>query len=1350
MTASSEHIALDRLVRQRTPDGRLAEPEPLSSFDTVQGWVLLADPGAGKTDVFKTLSDARGYYRKVRDFIGLDLPTDWQAPLFIDGLDEVTAGNASGQTVLGQIRTKLQQLGTPQFRLSCREADWRGSVDSQALAQLVGAQNFCELHLEPLNHDQTAALVSHWQGSNLDQANQFIQEAKKRDLDGLLDNPQTLRMLVKAVATGWPASKTQTYEMACANLVREQNDEHLAAHHNSPLSDSTLLEAAGHLCAVMLLSASDSIALRRLAQPAVGVVELTQLGSVDLSAFQAVLRTPLFKGENNLGPVHRTVGEYLGAKYLAAQINAGLPASRVLALMQGEDGGVLPEMRGLQAWLAAVSMSDVRRQLVESDPLGLVLNGDVLRFTREEKLHLLSALHREAEQDPYFRNQNWASSPFGALATADMQDDFRAWLQSPERNAPHLALVNCLLDALRHGQPMPALAGELEKIVRDKSYWPRSRTVALDILASYAREGYDWSVLVQMLLDVYKQDVEDLEDELLGTLLRHLYPDYVSHQEIWRYFRSPKATQLYGEYSRFWDELADATRAAYVPILLDALQASGFHLDYTRDDWTVSRTVEQLLSLGVTSHGADIQAARLNSWLSIALDQHDHNHLQQEAKKTISQWLSDHPDIYKALFEHRLAVGSTETKDAFIQLLRARAGLYQAREPEDAAAWFQSLALRPGANEDLRHQLLSDAFHLTNRKIGADAALQLIEKWLAEHAEDATWANNCLLQNSWPLEPKVQNDIDDEPKRRQRIGERDQKRHAFFSKTLPDFPTGKADLGALIEVANAYLNFYHRASQDTTPQTRLLELLDYNPQWVEWALAGLRRCLLGDALPTTKEIIDLFTQKRRYNLATPCLGAMALRDDEDPNSTLDLPETTLETVLAFALTTPYGKSPKWVAALVRQQPRTAARVIQQLIGQQITAQQESVFGLSALAHDAEYDEVAQLITPTLIENFPAKASQKQLPSLRLLIVTLLARLSTAVQRELLAKRLAMTNLDVAQQVYWLTAAVQIAPEVYLESARQFITKTQARASHAADLIEAQRQENRETELPVAARLFFIGLFGANCGPGWADEDEQGWVTSKMEMGRYVQGLILALAGDPSDEALQGLEDLQKRPDLKHWNEKFKRALYDQRTSRRKAHFKPASVSQVCATLANGKPANAADLWALTLDHLKQLVGEIRNGNTNDYRQYWAGENPKLENDCRNALLSDLKKFLEPLGVSAVPEGRYADDKYADIKVIAAPHQIPIEIKLQNSPDLWTAIEHQLVAKYGRESSSDGYSIYLVFWFGNHLPVKAQGATTKPKTPQELQQQLQATVPDALRHKTAVLVVDCAKPLPTAK
>jgi len=1348
-----DRLPLERSVRARTQDGSLSSPEPLSNYRDVPAWVLLADPGAGKTDTFKTLCAAEGGYdTTARNFVTQPLPSGQVGPIFIDGLDEMAAGGT-----FDQIRANLQLLGTPKFRISCREADWRGNVDSKELQRLVGSDNFAELHLAPLTREQTQDLIAHWQQSSDDEAERFMREAKQRDLSGLLDNPQTLRMLVKAHAANggdWPASKTQTYEMACAQLVQEPNEAHRAAQENNVLPFAQVLEAAGYLSAVMLLSGSATIVRQLPLEAHANTLALSDLSygttAPDKTACQAALHTRLFRGrgtgQREFIPVHRTVAEYQGARYLRSRIDAGLPASRVLALMMGEDGGIVPELRGLHAWLAATASGELRRELIERDPLGVVLNGDVRQFNRDEKLQVLKALRDEATRYTYFRNQNWTSHPFGALATLDMEGDFKTLLQSADRSPPHFSLLDCVLDALVHGQYMPALAPALEQVVRDKTYRPDLRTSALDVLVAYACEDNDWSALTQLLADVDGNMVEDLEDELLGTLLQALYPGHISPAELWRHFRKPKAEDFLGTYWQFWHELAKADISrAEAPTLLDALFSIGYQLSDQRDHLGSSEIVGKLLARGVRLYGTEIDVERLDNWLSLGHNIY-HSPLEAEHKEALKEWLEEHPAIYKALFEYGLQFQLSASDARFGALGRIQLQLYDAAEPDDAGPWYLALA-EASTDGDLRRKLVCKAFGFTEQKVGSDAAIELLEYWSADHANDTYWIDE-LLQCAYPRPECEQQYLDARNKHEERKAERSRERTEFFKKVLLGFEPGPAHLGALVEVANAYLNFFQR-SKEKTPSDRLLELLDQDKEWLRLALHGLRQCLFRDDLPSAAGIVDLHAQSRRYHLASPCLAAMELRYAENPATAFDLSPALLETVVAFRLTTLSYGDDGWFTQLLTQQPLVLASVMSRMISQQIATKTEHIEGLYALARNANYVPVAKQITPQLTAGFPVKASEKLLKNLRLLIVSVLTHLDRETQLSLIADKLGAKGMDVAQQAYWWTAGVLLAPELYLERIQQFVAKTQTRASHVFALIhERSTRGELQADLPLATQVFLIELLGPRSNPSWSKGS--GLVTLEMNIGEYVGSLITMLAGNPDDAATQALTHLQQRQDMKHWNDTLSRALYDQRITRRKARFKPATVTQVCDTLANLKPANAADLWALTVDHLKQRLLEIRNGSSNDYRQYWAGETPKLEDDCRDALLSDLRKLLQPLEISAEREGHYADAKRADIKIIAGALHLPIEIKREMHKEVWTAIGNQLVAKYSKEVASDGYGIYLVFWFTGNPKGKAavNDGGNQPKTPQELQQRLTATVPEALKHKIAVLVVDCSKPQAT--
>ena len=1356
-----ERLPITRTVQARGAQDTWSAPKPITAYNNVHAWVLLGDPGAGKTDAFKSLSQAEGgYYVSARDFVCLAHEPDKQALIFIDGLDEISAGETNGFPVFEQIRTKLQKLGVPKFRISCREADWRGKTDSAALQRLMVGDRFAELHLLPLNRQEQEALVKHWRTSDSVSAAAFIKEAEQRSLEGLLSNPQTLQMLVKATANGWPSGKTQTYQMACTELVQEHNEQWLANTRDTALPNDALELAAGYLCALMLLSGKGLISLQKKGSNTPSAVALPDLPinntAPNIAICRAALHTRLFtgNGQSDFSPVHRTVAEFLAARYVVEQITPKLPVGRVLALMLGKDAGLMPALRGLHAWLAVLAVGDERRDLIKRDPLGVVLYGEVQEFTHPEKLQVLNALSQEAKRDANFRRRSWGSHALGALATADMANDFRQLLTTVDRSAAHLSLVDCVLDAIAHGQGVQALNAELEQVVRDASFWPRTRAAALKVLIAFERDTKQvtelvttrWPVCFQLLADIHSGKVEDSEDDLLGTLLLALYPGAVPATDLWHYFKKPKADFfLYGSFHRFWHEAAKQTApASDVRLLLDALVASGFQLSNQHDRFGTPEIIGELLVRGVTAHGLQIAEPQLHGWLSLGFGPYHQCQLRPAYKKALASWLTDNPSRYKELFEFALGqqTASAETKTHGLWAIFEQ--LYGAKEPDDAPEWYATLADKVDLVH-VRAELLIQAFRLIEKRQGSDAALLMLEGRRACHPNDAAWIDR-ILHVSYPPEGTLKTSLEMNSEHRQYLRNEELEKLAFFEKAMPSFSNGAAPLGALAAIGNAYLNLFEE-SKAITAEARLLELLNKNQSWVELGLQGLRQCLDRTDLPTASDIIKLHAQGRRYNFSIACLAAMALRwAEQDPTDALNLPDALLEMLAAFHLTHPYNQTPDWIKHLVEHRADVVARVMSPLITEQIASKKEHVPGLYALAHDPHYRAVATLVVPHVVKLFPRKAHKNQLQSLRLLIVALMARLDETVQLAVIAERLSDKPGDVAQRVYWLFAGLQIAPTVYLEPAKRYIAHTQARTSHLIALVHEQREsDERLAVYPLDALKFMIGLLGPQCSPWSAHGLVE--VTPAMELARQIESWISALAGMPEEKAQSVLITMLKRQDLKQWAHALNQAVLDQQLTRRKALFKPATATQVAATLANLKPANAADLCALTLDQLKQLASDIRHGNTNNYSHFWDEANTKArsEDSCRDLLLSRLQDRLRLLGIDAQPEGRYADAKRADIRVALEGYNIPVEIKLEGSVDLWTAIEHQLIPRYTREAASDGYGIFVVFWFGGPWQKTAKDGGTKPKTAIELQDRLQRNVPAGLQQKITVLVIDCSLP-----
>ena len=132
------------------------EPRYLEAFRDVPAYVLLGDPGAGKTTAFEAECEALGEQAcriTADEFLTHkegDLPSEWrEKTLFIDGLDEVR-GSAQGASEFREIRKLLRTLGKPRFRLSCRQADWLGVHDQERLESVAPDSGVTVLRLNPL------------------------------------------------------------------------------------------------------------------------------------------------------------------------------------------------------------------------------------------------------------------------------------------------------------------------------------------------------------------------------------------------------------------------------------------------------------------------------------------------------------------------------------------------------------------------------------------------------------------------------------------------------------------------------------------------------------------------------------------------------------------------------------------------------------------------------------------------------------------------------------------------------------------------------------------------------------------------------------------------------------------------------------------------------------------------------------------------------------------------------------------------------------------------------------------------------------------------------------------------
>lgn len=1360
--ASDPDLLVPRTCTTRDDQSGERKSRPLEDFCAAPAYVLLGDPGAGKTASFKREAEATGgHYIRAHEFAALD-PSPQLAgkALFIDGLDEMRAGGGDGRTPLFQVRRHLDRLGRPPFRLSCREADWYGDSDSAALRDAAPGGSLLVLHLDPLSGDDIALLLERKFGRT-DQAD-FIRQAERHGLADLLRNPQTLGLLARAVGESWPDGRRATYELACRQLVRETNPEHRAAKRaNAPTADA-LLDATGFLCAVQLLAGIAGFALDDDAADDQHVLWRELPASCGLP-WLAALESGLFQRderEQQRIPVHRSIAEFLGARHLAALIDTqGLPLGRVVALMASEDGGIVPDLRGLAAWLA-VHCRGGRDELVGRDPLGVVLYGDVRDFPTEDKRRVLAALKAEAERYANFRFEDWTAAPFGALATPDMVPVFLELLASPSRTEADIALLDCALDALRYGPPLAELVASvgqdatrldalLDAAVRDVSYPSHIRHTALKILLRDLPRNAPR--LLSLARDLQAGMVEDEDDQLLGRLLTELFPEFIRPEEVFDFLHPEKQNRLIGDYRVFWGHhLPEDAPNDLLPKLLGQLAPRNPALAKSLGHYQAARMAGGLLARGLETHGDAISDAWLYDWLGAGLDEYEHPRIDGEHQKRVAAWLTERPERYKAV----LLAGAARCigkEDVWPCLFRSASRLYGAEPPVDIVPWYLERAAAETHAELKRHFFEQAAVRLV-RQGGQEwltlGALDYLGPWIAVHPEFEPYLQNFT---SWPIGDWRK---DDAARKREWDKEREQRKEGwrrYFREHLDAIRDGSAHPNVLHDLARAYLWGYLDLQGDT-PRERLADFLGDDRELIDAAYAGFRRSLERGDLPGVAEIVDLEVKGRMHYIRQPCLVGIEELYRADPDAALRLDDEVLRKLLAFHYTWISNEDPAWFAALVKTRPALVAVVLVDYALPLLRKGREHVSGIWPLAYDNAYAEVARVALPELLKGFPLRAKSQLLANaLDPLLKAALLRLDRAALATIVADRLAQGSMSAAQRVHWLACGLMIAPQEYEGPLAAHIGKSKPLAARLGSFLHnRERHSGWSANLPESTLALLIELLAPDAPP----ERPTGahWVSPAMQTADEVRAFIDTLGGNPSEASRQQLERLLALPKLAPWYNRLRHAAYTQRIARRKASFRHLDAAKVCRTLANRDPANAADLAALAYEHLRDLAQKIREGSTNDYLQYWSFDEsnkkplrPKPENDCRNALLSDLTERIGRLGIDAIKEGYYAEDKRADIRVACGGTQgfnVPIEIKKDSHSDLWRAIHEQLIERYTRDPGSDGFGIYLVFWFGGKdMPPPQEGK--KPVSAAELEERLQRTLSPEESRRIYICVINCA-------
>ncbi|MCF1369267.1 hypothetical protein LH704_21095 [Burkholderia cenocepacia] len=1354
------------ILRSATLKGEseLASTRALPDWRNLDAYVLLGEPGSGKTVAFQMEARAMGedaHYITVRDLVTVGLlPSAIGKTLFIDALDERRTDSISSLTSLDDVRRALQSAGRPRFRLSCREADWirSGTADLVCVSPSDSVET---LWLEPLNEAEITELLTNLGPGRVENPNNFLEEADRRRLTPLLGNPLLLNLLVDAVKDGrWPDSRSETYAAACVMLAREHNEtRRMMRSSTQNTSPSRITSTAGKLLAVMLVANCTAIYIGSDGVAPDGsfhIDELPDAFAPDRQTMLVALDSKLFVSDGNFRrPVHRTIGEYLAGRVIGELVSRkGLPLQRVLAVISGADFQTVDPLRGLYAWMASECPQD-RELLIVRDPLGLILYGDVHPFSVGEKTKLLTALRNEGSRLPWLRHENWEAHPFAALGTGDMSQVFAQYLESDARDVGHEAVLDCILDAIHYGEPFPALSETLERMARDDTHPEKVRVGALTAWLKDSNFSVDGAKA--FCTDVLAGRIADDHDELIGVLLDRLYPDNLSTAEALAFCRPPKQPSLIGRHRMFWAvdfmrrlPLEDVPRAA--DFLANILSTADAHDDEDVPEQRyegVRELAEKVLIRAVLEYGSIVDVTRLYTWLTVGLDKYGTAVLSTDAGRTLGEWFGSRPELQKEIFLEAVSRVRVEPRDGRYHYGMVDECLFRAKKPRDWFSWLLAQATSADEEDFARHCVQSVAYAAVNMASDFDIDLEKIEDWIEEN--DSRWpsANEWKIeQTAWALDSYQRREYrrkrDEEARR---AGERNE-RQLRIAPQLSALYQGTGNPGLLRDIGLAYRGLFYDIKGDTGAD-RVRSLLVVSGAEALRAVAGLKLVLLNFELPSFDDILSLNSVRKVYTIGSAALLAAELAMQDDPSTYQTWSIGVVESLVGFHLVESISSKPEWFLKISVSRPQEVARLVSRYWRAQANAAPRTEPLYFLRERDAPL-EFVQHVLPELFRDIAPAPDERLFYFLTNVLLTAAVRhLAPETRSNLLRSTLRRTGLSVEVEVAMRVELLD-EPESEILLLEQIVWGSPRGPLLLAEAL--QRQDGdffnmlRAQAAIVGRVISLLAIEPTSPSSVWNGEPPS-------LLSGAIDRLLRLLSESASVEAEAQLLRLRGLSSMDAWHVPIDGFLFEQRRLARNAKFTAPAPAAVARMLANGAPANSRDMAELLRDHLIHFARRIQFEETNWLDLFYesdgkGGEKPKNENACRDILLGLLRDRVVLQHVQLEKESVAAAEKRADMQatvIVQSERRIsPVEIKKDSHKEVWSAWRDQLEPRYLRNPAAGGVGMYLVLWFGHKTKVGPDGQ--RPRSAQEMAESLNALIPAEYTAHIVGLVIDLSRQL----
>jgi len=648
--------------------------------DSVPCVVILGEPGMGKSTALEDeeqrilreakpdtippisirmeeFSDGGELRRKIFESVEWQ---DWQKgdkilTLLVDSLDEVTIRIETACYVLTE-GFRNADKSRLRVRICCRAGQWPNYFEVE-LKKLWGKEEEVGIYrILPLRPCDVEKAVKETNGLDSDV---FMSEVRNKDLQPFAAKPITLMSLIDefGLTQTLPGSQWEMYEKLCLKLCDEPNPRYRGTptlKRSYKLDKAGRIEVGTKIAAVMMLCGRKLVSLEEenkvseenmllLDEVSRGAIKHGYIAKDELE--ETVAKTSLFNysGNQSFKLGHQTYMEFLAARYFC-KLSFRVIKHIFLTCGVGNEK-VFPQLREVAAWCSNRN-SKLKKWMIKKDPIAMICS-DLSGLTEQEKHNLVENLLSELDRLEFF-DPNLLWTHVRKVKHPKLGEQLKNYIEDVGKS---IHVREAAIDIVRQCRVLE-LGDLLVDIVTNSNEVGRIRSHAC-----YALENVVTAIQKTILKGVLLDGEGGIDDELKGSLLRILWPDILSVDELLSVLTPAKDQHTIGSYGMFIHEVAEKMRIDDIPKALQHF--SNFEVQENIPGYSFERMLDRFFLRGL----ANIEVANIKTLIAkymLLRREAYYKFVSHDAEKDFRKIIKSNVNTRRELVSELLKVGVPE------------------------------------------------------------------------------------------------------------------------------------------------------------------------------------------------------------------------------------------------------------------------------------------------------------------------------------------------------------------------------------------------------------------------------------------------------------------------------------------------------------------------------------------------------------------------------------------------------------------------------------------------------------------------------------------------------------------